>query len=179
MARRDRKGRIWRGYRRPVLRDGVFWFAGLVAVAGIVVQAPLAGWKGGTVDWIVLVLEVGLTIAAAYIVVGVLAATVRGVGEGWRTAERAATASAAAPKPSTPPTAAPTASSPGPEPAPDPAPEPSTPGPEPAAPPKVAPAPGRPAVGVAMEKKARILGRAVGAAKRTYQQYDSTPPDPP
>jgi hypothetical protein len=165
MARRDRKGMIWRGYRRPVLRDGVFWFAGLVAVAGIVVQAPLAGWKGGTVDWIVLVLEVGLTIIGAYILVGVLAATVRGVGEGWRTAEEAATAATATTPPTTskqPPTA--------------------TPGTDPAATPKpkakAAPAADRPAVGVAMEKKARVLGRAVGAAKRTYQQYDNTPPDP-
>ena len=144
MARRDRNPRIWRGYRRPVLRDGVFWFAGLVAIAGIVVQSPLADWKGGTVDWIVLVVEVGLTIIGAYILVGVLAATIRGVGEGWRTAEVAATTR---PKSSSPNSATPGAAT-------------------------KAPTSDRPPVGVALEKKARLVGRAVGAARRTYKHYE-------
>ena len=152
MARRDRNPRIWRGYRRPVLRDGVFWFAGLVAIAGIVVQSPLADWKGGTVDWIVLVVEVGLTIIGAYILVGVLAATIRGVGEGWRTAEVAA---AASPKSSSPKSSSPDS---------------ATPGAAPKAP--TGTASDRPPVGVALEKKARLVGRAVGAARRTYKHYE-------
>jgi len=81
------KGQFWRGYRRPVLRDGVFWFAILAGIAGMAVQAPLADWKGETLDWVVLAAEVVLTFAASFIIIGVLAATIRGFGEGWRTAD--------------------------------------------------------------------------------------------
>jgi hypothetical protein len=142
MARRDRKaartaakGTIWRGYRRPIHRDGVFWFAILIGAIGMAVQSPFEGWKGATADWLILALEIVVTFIGAFILVGVLAATVRGFGEGWRSAERAAR---------------------------------SRPAPEPKAAPT--PAGDRPAIGVSMEKKARVLGRAVGAARRTYRQ---------
>ena len=152
------KGQFWRGYRRPVLRDGVFWFAVLVGVAGIAVQSPLADWKGQTVDWVILGAEIVLTFAAAFIIVGVLAATFRGFGEGWKAADQVARRR---PAPDPRPAAAPT-----------PEPEAAGPAAPQAAPTGTAPASDRPAAAVSLEKKARVLGRAVGAARRTYRDYE-------
>jgi len=149
------KGQFWRGYRRPVLRDGVFWFAMLIGVAGLAVQSPLADWKGQTIDWVVLVASVVLTFAASFIIIGVLAATIRGFGEGWKEADKAPTPKA------TPPATATTRAA-----------ESSSPRAEPTPKPTATPATDRPAIGVSMEKKVRVFGRAVGAARRTYRDYE-------
>ncbi len=147
MPRRDRKaaraaakGKIWKGYRRPIHRDGAFWFAILMFVTGMAVQSPLEGWKGGTTDWLVLALDLVVTLVGAFILVGVLAATGRGFGEGWRSAERPA------PVRSQPEPTRPTAST----------------GDRPPLSPSMQ----------KMEKKVRVLGRAVGAARRTYRDFD-------
>lgn len=147
MSRRDRqaaraaaKGKIWKGYRRPIHRDGAFWFAILMFVTGMAVQSPLEGWKGGATDWLVLALELVVTLVGAFILVGVLAATVRGFGEGWRSAERPA------PVPFKPAKTEPDA-----------------------------PSHDRPPLSPSMqkmEKKVRVLGRAVGVARRTYRDFD-------
>jgi hypothetical protein len=151
MPRRDRqaaraaaKGKIWKGYRRPIHRDGAFWFAILIFVSGMALQSPLQGWKGGTTDWLVLALEFVVTFVGAFILVGVLAAIGRGFGEGWRSADR-------------PSADRPSSSAPSSKAAPD------------------ATTMDRPPLSPSMqkmEKKVRVLGRAVGAARRTYRDFD-------
>ncbi|MEI7593447.1 MAG: hypothetical protein WCK41_09535 [Actinomycetes bacterium] len=81
------KATLWRGYRRPILRDGVLWFAVLLGVCGTMIQSPFSGWTGSVNDWLILLLQFTVTLCAALILVGVIAATVRGFGQGWRTAE--------------------------------------------------------------------------------------------
>jgi hypothetical protein len=137
MPRRDRqaaraaaKGKIWKGYRRPIHRDGAFWFAILMFVTGMALQSPLQGWKGGATDWLVLALELVVTFVGAFILVGVLAATGRGFGEGWRSADRPTPDATTINRPPLSPSMQ------------------------------------------KMEKKVRVLGRAVGAARRTYRDFD-------
>jgi hypothetical protein len=153
------KGQLWRGYRRPVWRDSVFWFAILVGVCGTALQSPLSGFEGTTNDWVFALLQFSLTTLVALVLVGVLSATIRGFGEGWRVtgnasknvARTSASTSDAEPKP-----AAKAAREPEPEREPEPTPVEAD----------------RPAIGIKMEHKARAFGRAFGAARRTYRKSD-------
>src|SRR5690242_17543572 len=93
MARRSRsteKGLLWRGYRRPVWRDGVFWLAVGTSIAGLLVQNAFGNFEATTSGWLILGLEVVITFVIVFALIGVLAGTVRGFGEGWRQAEQAA-----------------------------------------------------------------------------------------
>ncbi|MGZ4682262.1 MAG: hypothetical protein ACXWCM_18470 [Acidimicrobiales bacterium] len=167
MARRSRsqKGPLWHGYRRPVWRDGVFWLACGASIAGLVVQNAIGNFESTGRGWAILALEVVITFGVMLALVGVLAGTLRGFGEGWRQAEksappRGATAGPSATEPSRPVTE--------PEPvaraaAVDPEPDPVRPVPDPA---------DRPKAGVEIERQARRLGRAIGAGRRTYKKYD-------
>ncbi len=168
MARRTRssdKGPLWRGYRRPVWRDGVFWLAVAASIAGLLMQNAVGNFEATSRGWVILALEIVITFGVVFALVGVLAGTLRGFGEGWRQADEAA-----------PPRRPATSATPEPEPAPEPvrAREP-TPEPEPA--PDREPEPGaspRPKAGLEMERQARRLGRAIGAGRRTYQKYDKS-----
>ena len=93
MARRARsteKGPLWRGYRRPVWRDGVFWLAFCTSIAGLLVQNAFGNFEATTSGWLILGLEVVITFAIVFALIGVLAGTLRGFGEGWRQAEQTA-----------------------------------------------------------------------------------------
>jgi hypothetical protein len=103
-GRRSRRDELWHGYRRPVWRDRVFWFAVLVAAAGVVVQEPFRGFEASPGRWALLGVQVVVTLGVVLALVGVLAGTARGFGEGWRSAaaavrtpERASTREPAAP----------------------------------------------------------------------------------
>jgi len=133
-----------------VWRDGVFWFALLIGLCGTAIQSPLSGWEGTTSNWARLVLQFGLTTILALVLVGVIAATFRGFGDGWRVA------GAAQKRPAEKAEKA----------------EPSAERTGPAESNVATTDPDRPAVGVNMEHKARALGRAFGAARRTYRDSD-------
>lgn len=93
MARRSRsekKGPLWHGYRRPVWRDGVFWLAFGAAIVGLIVQNAFAKFEATTSGWVILGIEVAFTFLIAFALIGVVAGTLRGFGEGWRQAEKAA-----------------------------------------------------------------------------------------
>ncbi len=201
MARRSRstdKSPLWHGYRRPVWRDGVFWLAVCTSIAGLLVQDAFGHFEATTSGWVILGVEVVFTFAVVFALIGVLASTLRGFGEGWRQAEKATAAPELAVEPG--PVARP---EPGPAIRPEPVrtsepesePEPVVAAPpnaqEPAAPdtdtepePKPEPEPvtasagpgptpsDRPKAGVEMERQARRLGRAIGAGRRTYKRYD-------
>src|SRR4051812_12483128 len=186
MARRSRsseKGPLWRGYRRPVWRDGVFWLAVATSIAGLLVQNAFGNFEATTSGWLIFGLEVVITFVIVFALIGVLAGTPRGFGEGWRQAERAAD-----PRPAATPTRP--AATPTPAPAPAPAPEPAVDEPlaepaaasEPAVEPEPEPEPARaaaeptdrPKVGIEMERQARRLGRAFAAGRRTYKKYDDS-----
>ena len=136
-ARGANKGQLWHGYRRPILRDGAFWLAVIIAVVALAAQNAFSG-VDSTTAWVLLGADVLLTVVVTFALVAVLAGTARGFGEGWRSAE------------------------------------PLRPKPKPAADPDaaVAPAPDplaeadRPVIGVEIEKRARALGRAIGATQR-------------
>jgi hypothetical protein len=164
---RSPKGTLWRGYRRPVLRDGVFWFAVLVGLCGTAMQSPLSGFEGTTGAWVILMLQFGLTTIAALVLVGVIAATFRGFGDGWRVAgaaQRAEKPVKAERPENAPPAATPKAAAPDlvaeAEPGSEARPSPTPAGAD------------RPAVGIKMEHRARAFGRAFGAARRTYRDSD-------
>jgi len=94
MARRSRpggKGPLWHGYRRPVWRDKVFWLAFGTSIAGLLVQNAFGNFEATGRGWAILGLEVVITFAISFALIGVLAGTFRGFGEGWRQAEQAAT----------------------------------------------------------------------------------------
>ncbi len=146
-SRGSKKGQLWRGYRRPILRDGAFWLAALVTVVALAAQNAWSGVDGGA-QWALLIADVVVTTLITFALIGVLAGTLRGFGEGWRSAGRPD------------PVAAPAGASD----------EASDPGAKPASKPKptVDPVPEaeRPVIGVELEKKARALGRAIGASQR-------------
>jgi len=198
MARRTRsreKGPLWHGYRRPVWRDGVFWLALGTSIAGLLVQNAFGDFHGTGADWAILGLEVLITFGIVFALIGVLAGTLRGFGEGWRQAENTAAPREAVNRPTPPGASTPTApraeparpaepvaqSSPVVEPEPEPAPEPTVEvQPEPERDAEPAPssaqpaASDRPKAGVEMERHARRLGRAIGAGRRTYKKYDKS-----
>ena len=132
-ARGSKKGQLWHGYRRPILRDGAFWVAALVTVVALAAQNAWSGVDSGA-RWALLGADVIVTALISFALVGVLAGTVRGFGEGWRSAGRPDATPVAEAKPR----------------------------------PKVDPVPEaeRPVIGVELEKKARALGRAIGATQR-------------
>jgi len=124
---------LWHGYRRPILRDGVLWLAVLTTVAALAAQNAWADLNT-PLAWVLFVADVVLTILIVFALIGVLAGTVRGFGEGWRSAERPAGRAEPASKP---------------KPQADPVPDAD-----------------RPVIGIELEKKARALGRAIGATQR-------------
>lgn len=136
--RGSNKGELWHGYRRPILRDGAFWLAAVITFVALAAQNVFSGGHRDTTRWVLLGVAVAVTIVITFAVVGVLAGTVRGFGEGWRAAELPR------PKPKAEP-----APGPGATPAPDPRDEAD-----------------RPVIGVEIEKRARALGRAIGATQR-------------
>ena len=114
-----------------------------MAVTGIALAVQEA-WReldNGGVGIALFAADVLVTAVITFALVGVLAGTVRGFGEGWRTAE-----SRVRPE-IEPPT----------EPAEEPAEEPAS---------GSSTDHDRPELGVALEKKARALGRAIGATQR-------------
>ena len=154
-ARGSKKGELWHGYRRPILRDGVFWVAAVTTVIALAAQNAWADLNT-TLAWVLFGADLFLTIVIVFALIGVLAGTLRGFGEGWRSAERPAGSA----RPGAVPDggAAPGAASDG-----------ATPT-EPASKPKpqADPVPDaeRPVLGIELEKKARALGRAIAATQR-------------
>ena len=150
----QKKGELWHGYRRPILRDGVFWLAGVITVVALAAQNAWSG-LGSTTSWVLFVADVIVTVLITFALIGVLAGTMRGFGEGWRSAQPpdGSTRPATGDSP-TAPAAEPTAA--------------SAPGPAPRPKPKADPVPDadRPVIGVELEKRARALGRAIGATQR-------------
>jgi hypothetical protein len=78
----------WRGFRRPVRRDRAFWFAIGLSVAVIGLEIGIAA-AAGALNWVALALFGALLVIAVFTVVGVVAGTIRGFGEGWRGGRRA------------------------------------------------------------------------------------------
>ena len=147
-----KQGELWHGYRRPIRRDGVFWLAVVTTVVALAVQNPWSGLDS-TARWVLFVADVLLTALITFALIGVLAGTLRGFGEGWRSAERPGGAARPTPAP-LPLPLRPRLRLPGPSPSPSPA--------------QVDPVPDadRPLIGVELEKRARALGRAIGATQR-------------
>jgi hypothetical protein len=166
--RRPRTDELWRGYRRPVRSDRALWVAiGLTAIVVIIEFAlsspttPL-GWVAfGLIALALAVLVVSL--------VGVAAGVFRGFSDGWRSNR-----SKSPGRQSTP--SAPAASA---EPAPAPkatASDDRPPLPRPAVPDSVknlaAAAQAHKPTSADVDRTARALGRAAGAARRAYRKPD-------
>ncbi len=150
-SRSSEKGQLWHGYRRPILRDGAFWLSAVITLVALAAQNAWSG-VGSAPAWILLVADVLVTAMITFALVGVLAGTARGFGEGWRAAESPTSQPRQPPAPAPAPSTTTSAEKPAPA----------------AARPKADPTPDadRPVIGVELEKKARALGRAIGATQR-------------
>ncbi len=175
-----REGELWRGFRRPIRRDRVFWLAVILSVVAIGLEIGIAA-AADALNWGALALFGVLLFIAVFTVVGVVAGTIRGFGEGWRGGRRRRSAQPT-------PTGTASAGSARPDPAgPDPTTTRAPPSGDPAA-------PTRPAMPKSISelsdtartmassvrkpttddvnRTARTIGRAIGAAKKAAREED-------
>ena len=146
--------RLWRGFRRPVRRDRAFWLAIGVSVLAVAAETALAATVVD-VNPIASVVVALLVFVVVFSIAGAIVGAVRGFGEGWR--DRTPSASTPEPDPEPPTTGSRTM----------PSLEQLT---ESA---KAQAAKVRKPTSADVDKGARTLGRAIGAAKRAVQ----SPPD--
>ena len=148
----DSTKRLWRGFRRPIRKDKWFWVA--IALCVLAVAAETAMTESiADVNPIALAVVAVLVVVVVFSVVGAVVGMIRGFGEGFRQP------AAAPPEPAPEPAAAPA-------PAPDESATRPTSATDLAASARNLAANVRKPTTADVQKGARTLGRAIGAAKR-------------
>jgi hypothetical protein len=174
--RRARSDELWRGYRRPLRRDRALWIALGVAAVAVVIEFALSS-PSTPLGWLAFALIALAVVALIVTLNGILVGVFRGFADGWR-ANRAKpavprpTGAAPAGSPRTDPERDDRGAAPRDEPA---APDPA--GPSVSIPPLpdsvknlAAAAQARKPTGQDVDRTARALGRAAGAARRAYRK---------
>jgi len=101
---RDQATSLWRGFRRPVRKDKVFWVAIGLCLVAVAAETALSA-AVVDVNPIASVAVALLVAVVVFSVVGAIAGSIRGFHEGFRrdASERDASEAGAAPRPESPP----------------------------------------------------------------------------
>jgi hypothetical protein len=165
-----------RGYRRPVRRDRALWVALGLTVVAVVIEFALAG-PSTPLGWLAFGLIAAALAVLIVSLVGVAVGVFRGFGDGWR-ANRSKPSSASSTSSDRPAPSQPAATSAdGDRPATDAGSSGDGPSlPRPAVPESVknlaAAAQAKAPTKQTVDRTARALGRAAGAARRAYRNDD-------
>jgi len=79
----DDVDRFWRGFRRPVVRDRAFWAAVVLSIVAVLVEGGLAT-AAGIGNWIAVALVALFVVIAVFSIVGAIAGSYRGLRAGLR-----------------------------------------------------------------------------------------------
>ncbi len=174
--RRTQTDELWRGYRRPVRSDRAFWLAMALTLAAVVIEFALSS-PSTPLGWVAFGL-IALALAVLVVsLVGVAAGVFRGFSDGWRSSRSKAAAPAADEPTATASSAGESRSAADAKPDSEPVVDAEGPAlPRPAVPASVknlaAAAQARKPTSADVDRTARALGRAAGAAKRAYRKDD-------
>jgi hypothetical protein len=79
----DDVDRLWRGFRRPILRDRAFWIAVALSIVVVLIEGGLAT-AAGIGNWFAVGVVAAFVVVAVFSVVGAIAGSYRGLRVGLK-----------------------------------------------------------------------------------------------